>query len=30
LNNLYKQLEDCIPDIDGGWTRRLKRGARRE
>ena len=27
---MYRHLEDCMPDLDAGWARRLKRGSRRE
>lgn len=27
---MYKSIEDCVPDLESGWARRLKRGGRRE
>lgn len=29
LQNLYKSIETCIPDLESGWARRLKKGWRR-
>ena len=30
FQTLYKNLEDCIPDLEANWARRLKKGSRRE